>query len=100
MEKRKAHYNLAAVIAVVRERKAAAFTKSAIDGGRSMGLTTSEMIDVISALRSTHLYKSMTTYNDNTIWQDVYHANTPAGKAYVKVTLREDGAPVIQFKEL
>ncbi|WHO72384.1 type II toxin-antitoxin system MqsR family toxin [Rhizobium sp. BT03] len=42
----------------------------------------------------------MTTYSDNTIWQDVYHADTPAGKAYVKVTLREDGAPVIQFTEL
>ncbi|WHO72383.1 type II toxin-antitoxin system MqsR family toxin [Rhizobium sp. BT03] len=57
MEKRKAHYSLVAVIAIVRERKAAAFTKSAIDGGRSMGLTTSEMIDVVSALRSSHLYK-------------------------------------------
>jgi hypothetical protein len=27
-------------------------------------------------------------------------SDTPAGKAYVKLTLREDGAPVIQFKEL
>ncbi|WP_245423930.1 type II toxin-antitoxin system MqsR family toxin [Rhizobium sp. M1] len=58
------------------------------------------MIDVICALKSGHLYKSMTTYKDSTVWQDVYHANTPVGKAYVKVTLREDGAPVIQFKEL
>jgi len=32
--------------------------------------------------------------------QDVYHADTPAGKAYIKLTLRADGAPVIQFKEL
>ena len=28
------------------------------------------------------------------------HADTPVGKAYVKLTLRADGAPVIQFKEL
>ncbi len=100
MEKRKAHYNLAAVIVVVREKRAAAFTKSAIDGGRSMGLTTSEMIDVVCALKGRDLYKSMTTYGDNSLWQDVYHADTPVGKAYVKLTLREDGAPVIQFKEL
>jgi motility quorum-sensing regulator/GCU-specific mRNA interferase toxin len=34
MEKRTAHYDLAAVIVVVKERRAAAFTKTAIDGGR------------------------------------------------------------------
>jgi motility quorum-sensing regulator/GCU-specific mRNA interferase toxin len=100
MEKRKAHYSLTAVIAVVRERKAASFTKSSIDGGRSMGLTMSQMIEVVCALKSHHFYKSMTTYNDNTVWQDVYHADTWAGKAYIKLTFRGDGAPVIQFKEL
>lgn len=100
MEKRIAHYDLAAVIVVVRARGAAAFTKTALDGGRAMGLTTSEMIEVVCALRNSHLYKSMTTYADSTVWQDVYRADTPAGKAYVKLTLRADGAPVIQFKEL
>jgi motility quorum-sensing regulator/GCU-specific mRNA interferase toxin len=100
MEKRTAHYDLAAVIVVVRRRGAAAFTKTALDGGRMMGLTTSEMIDVVCSLKSRHLYKSMTTFNDSAVWQDVYHAGTPAGKAYVKLTLRADGAPVIQFKEL
>jgi hypothetical protein len=30
----------------------------------------------------------------------VYHAEVPTGKvAYIKVTLREDGCVVIQFKE-
>jgi len=41
----------------------------------------------------------MTTYADNRVWQDVYHAATPVRKeAYIKITLR-DAAPVIQFKE-
>lgn len=100
MEKRTAHYDLAAIVLVVRARRAAAFTKTAIDGGRAMGLTISEMIDVICSLTRKDLYKSMTTYADSSVWQDVYHADTPAGMAYVKVTLRADGAPVIQFKEL
>lgn len=100
MEKRTAHYDLAAVILMVRARGAAAFTRTAIDGGRLMGLTMAEMIDVVCGLKSHHLYKSMTTYRDSRVWQDVYHAETPAGKAYVKLTLRADGAPVIQFKEL
>lgn len=100
MEKRTPHYDLKAVIVIVRERRAAAFTKTALDGGRRMGLTLSEMIDVVCQLTPRCLYKSMTTYSDSTLWQDVYHADTPAGKAYVKLTLRADGAPVIQFKDL
>ena len=45
-------------------------------------------------------FKSMTTHASSQIWQDVYHPQTPAGKiAYVKVTWREDGSLVIQFKE-
>lgn len=100
MEKRLAHHDLTAVIVLVRARKAAAFTKTALDGGREMGLTLAEMIDAVCALTPRHFFKSMTTYADNRVWQDVYHADTPAGKAYVKVTMRTDGAPVIQFKEL
>ena len=43
----------------------------------------------------------MTTHANHTIWQDVYHAQTPAGiAAYIKVTGYADGSPpVIQFKE-
>ena len=77
----------------------AAFTKTALDGGRQMGLTSSEMLDVIAALTKQNFYKSMTTYADHRIWQDVYHAPTPVNKeAYIKITMR-DTAPVIQFKE-
>ena len=78
---------------------AAAFTKTALDGGRAMGLTTAEMLAVIAKLTRREFFKSMTTYADHRVWQDVYHAPTPVRKdAYIKVTLR-DGAPVIQFKE-
>lgn len=64
-----------------------------------MGLTTAEMLTVIATLSRRDFYKSMTTYTDHTIWQDVYHAMTPVKKeAYIKITLRGT-APVIQFKE-
>lgn len=99
MEKRTPHYDLARVQAAVARLGAAAFTKSALDGGRTMGLTSAEMVAVIAALTRRHFYKSMTTYADHRVWQDVYHAPTPVRRdAYVKITLR-DAAPVIQFKE-
>jgi motility quorum-sensing regulator/GCU-specific mRNA interferase toxin len=99
VEKRSPHYDLARVQADVARLGAAAFTKTALDGGRSMGLTTAEMLAVIASLSRRESYKSMTTFSDHRLWQDVYHAATPVRRyAYIKITLR-DAAPVIQFKE-
>jgi motility quorum-sensing regulator/GCU-specific mRNA interferase toxin len=99
VDKGKPQYNLASIQAHVARLGAAAFTKSALDGGRTMGLTTAEMLAVIASLSRGDFYKSMTTHADHTVWQDVYHAETPVGlEAYIKITLR-DAAPVIQFKE-
>jgi len=99
MEKRKPHYELARVQADVVRLGAAAFTKSALDGGRAMGLTSDEMLAVIASLSRHDFYKSMTTYADHKTWQDVYHADMPGGReAYIKITMR-DATPVVQFKE-
>jgi motility quorum-sensing regulator/GCU-specific mRNA interferase toxin len=99
VEKRRPHYELARIHADVRRLSVAAFTKAALDGGRNMGLTSSEMLEVIASLSRNDFFKSMTSYADHRVWQDVYYAMTPVRKeAYIKVTLR-DGAPVIQFKE-
>jgi motility quorum-sensing regulator/GCU-specific mRNA interferase toxin len=58
------------------------------------------MLSVVASLSRREFYKSMTTYFDHRVWQDVYHAATPVRKiAYIKITLR-DTAPVIQFKEV
>lgn len=100
MEKRTPHYDLPLVQAYVARLGVPAFTKTALDGGRMMGLTTAEMLMVIAALSRRAFYKSMTTYADHRVWQDVYRMPTPVRKdAYIKITLR-DMAPVIQFKEL
>jgi motility quorum-sensing regulator / GCU-specific mRNA interferase toxin len=99
VEKRSPHYDLAQIQADVRRLGVAAFTKSALDGGRVMGLTSAEMLKVIASLGRRDFFKSMTTYADHRVWQDVYHAATPVRKeAYIKLTLRA-GASVIQFKE-
>ncbi len=99
MEKRTPHYDLARIQADVARLGAAAFTKTAMDGGRAMGLTTADMLRAIASLSRRQFYKSMTSYADHRVWQDVYHAATPVRRdAYIKITLR-DAAPVIQFKE-
>lgn len=99
MEKRRPHYDLGQMQQQVAILGAAAFTKTALDGGRAMGLTTAEMLGVIAALRRGDFFKAMTTHADHRVWQDVYHAATPVGRvAYVKLTQVAE-RPVIQFKE-
>jgi len=99
MEKRKPHYPLEEIKSRVATHGVAAFTISAVENYRLMGLDDENALQVVLGLKSTMFYKSMTTYYDTSLWQDVYHAPTHFGKvAYIKVTLR-DGAVVIQFKE-
>jgi motility quorum-sensing regulator/GCU-specific mRNA interferase toxin len=99
MEKRAAHYDLALAQADVARLGVAAFTKTALDGGRAMGLTSAEMLNVIAALTRRNFYKSMTTHADHRVWQDVHHSPTPVRReAYIKIT-RHGATVVIQFKE-
>ena len=106
MEKRTAHYHLAAVKAAVALSGMVCFTQSARNGVTTMGLTAADALAAVAALERQHLYKSMTTMADHTVWQDVYHCPTAAGIAYVKVTLRQPTAArsipatVISFKKL
>ena len=99
MEKRRPHYSLTEIQQVVLLRGLDAFTKTAINNADAMGLSATQMIQAILNMNKNSFYKSMTTHASSKVWQDVYHPTTIKGLAYVKVTLRDDGAVVIQFKE-
>ena len=99
MEKNKPHYHLDEIKAVVARLGKMAFTRTALFNSLAMGLSGEEALGVVLTMTRAMFYKSMTTHNDHTLWQDVYHAPCPHGKtAYVKITLRA-GAVVIQFEE-
>jgi motility quorum-sensing regulator/GCU-specific mRNA interferase toxin len=100
MEKGTPHYLLDTIKEVVAARNVMAFTNTAEAGIAAMDLSFEQAIAVVLALTRANFYKSMTTYADHRVWQDVYHALCPNGRmAYIKFTL-QDGAVVIQFKEL
>lgn len=97
MEKRKAHYPLTLVRQLIEGQKVG-FTKTALEGGAAMGFDTQEMLVVVAALKAKDLHKSMTTHRQHRVWQDVYHAATDRGVAYVKLTVVED-LLIVSFKE-
>ena len=99
MEKRTPHYVLSYVLELVADPKMRAFTTLALAGGVELGLTEVEMRMIVLALTRKCFYKSMTTYSDHRLWQDVYFGTTLEGDVvYIKFTCREGFPPVIQFK--
>ena len=98
MEKRNPHCKPSIVKALVQEGKVRT-TQSARQGGVEMGFDFSGMLAVISALTPADFYKSMTTLNDHTIWQDVYRPKTHVGDVYLKLTVIDD-VLIVSFKEL
>ena len=80
MEKNSAHYPLEAIKALVLERGLNAFTKSASDNARLIGLDRIATVSVVLSLQRGMLFKSMTTRADHRVWQDVYHAPVSMAK--------------------
>ena len=98
MEKRSPHCPLPRVKALIEAGKVRT-TQTARAGAVALGLSYSDMIAAVLALKQTDFYKSMTTYADHTIWRDVYRPKTTVGDVYLKLTVVDD-VLIVSFKEL
>lgn len=98
MEKRSPHCKLTVVHALVKEGKVRV-TRSAMVGASKLGFDLKGMLDTVIALTPVDFYKSMTTHDDHTVWQDVYRPSTGAGDVYLKLTVIDD-VLIVSFKEL
>lgn len=98
MEKRTPHCDLVRVKTLIGEGKVRT-THTARVGAVALGFGFPEMLAVVLALQPSDFYKSMTTYADNTIWQDVYRPKTTAGDVYLKLTVIDE-VLIVSFKEL
>jgi motility quorum-sensing regulator / GCU-specific mRNA interferase toxin len=73
-------------------------TYSALSGAAHLGLDWQAMLNVIRHLKSSDFRKSMTTYSDHRIWQDVYCTETVVGPVYLKLVVIDD-VLIVSFKE-
>lgn len=96
MEKKKPHYKLATVKVLIEAGKVRA-TKTALEGGAALGFDFEGMMALVAGLGTADFYKSMTTYADHRIWQDVYRVITPAEEVYLKLTVVDD-VIIVSFK--
>lgn len=98
MEKNTPHCKLSKVKALIEAGKVRS-TGSALAGGAALGLDFEGIVGVVMALTLKDFHKSMTTYADHRIWQDVYRPTTPVGEVYLKLTVIDD-VLIVSFKEL
>jgi motility quorum-sensing regulator/GCU-specific mRNA interferase toxin len=85
-EKRKPTYDLEAFKAAFATPDALNVTVSAARTAAALGFDRSEIVATIATMHRTHFYKSMTSYGDHRVWQDVYHVPSVVGTLYVKFT--------------
>ena len=97
MEKRISHYSLKTIKKFIAENKYVV-TLSARKSYIAMGLEDDEVLAVIDDLKPMDLYKSMTSYNNHLLWQDVYHSSYEGIELYIKLQVKED-VIIISFKE-
>lgn len=98
MEKKTPHCKLSVLKALIEAGKVRT-TRTAREGAIELGLELSDMLAVVMELTPADFYKSMTTYADHTIWQDVYRPSTQVGDVYLKLTVIDD-VLIVSFKEL
>ncbi len=97
MQKRIAYYSLETIKDLIHKNQYF-ITRTARLDYINLGLDDDEVIEIIMNLKNKDLYKSMTSFHDNKIWQDVYYKNVDDLELYIKLQVT-DKAIVISFKE-
>ena len=99
-ERRKPTYDLEAIKAVFSTVVGLKATGSALRDAATLGFGGHEIVAVIESIERQHVHKSMTSYADHRVWQDVYYVPSEQGTLYVKFTA--DAATeflLLSFKE-
>lgn len=100
MEKRTPHWKLSLIQDLVRAGKVRATLSAALGAEALEVYSLHSMCAIVLSLSRLDFRKSMTTYADHKIWQDVYHGCTLAGREiYLKLTVIDE-VVIVSFKEL
>lgn len=102
MEKRRPTYDLEREIKTVFiDERHCPMTGSASTTMVALGLTRSDVVAVVQGLKRSDFEKSMTTYANHKVWQDVYKPRVFGLPLYVKFQRDANtGMLLVSFKEV
>ena len=100
MEKRKPHYPLADIKSAFSDTDRLNRTFGSRQGADELGLNDGDVVAIIQALTISDFDKSMTSFADHKVWQDVYRSTVDDCAIYIKFTRDAQQAfLLISFKE-
>ncbi len=73
MEKRNMTYDLSAIKLALSSVKKLRITTTALKTARAIGFSQQDIVDAVQQIKRKDFIKSMTTYADHRVWQDVYY---------------------------
>lgn len=94
MEKRRPSYDLDAIKRAIGTSRSLSITVTAFQDALALGFDREAIADVIMTIERAMFFKSMTTFADHRVWQDVYHV--PAGD--LELDVKFQNATVSEFK--
>lgn len=98
MEKRKPAYDLESIKAAVASGRYR-ITFTARHCAHALGMGDADICQTVLDISQADFYKSMTTYADVHVWQDVYRPQRGAARLYVKFQIDDNGYLIVSFKE-
>jgi motility quorum-sensing regulator/GCU-specific mRNA interferase toxin len=69
-----------------------------VDANR-LGLSLTDVVALVQSIERIHFYKSMTSFADHRVWQDVYNVPWKELMLYVKLTIDQGGRLILSLKE-
>ena len=84
MEKRRPTYDLEAIKLAIGSTDTLAMTTSALRDVTALGFDRGGIVEAIAGIDRRMFFKSMTTFADHRVWQDVYHVPARDVLLYVK----------------
>ncbi len=84
MEKRRQTYDLEAIKLALGSIESLAITTSALRDATALGFDRAAIVETITGMERKMFVKSMTTFADHRVWQDIYHVPTRGLSLYVK----------------
>jgi len=94
MEKRRPSYDLQAIKLAIGALDKLAMIVSALRDASSLGFDRAKIVATIVGIDQRMFFKSMTTFADPRVWQDVYHVPARGLTLYIKF----QGDIVTEFK--
>ncbi len=84
MEKRRPTYDLEAIKQALGSVDRLAMTTSALRDATGLGFDRGGIVETIAGIDRRMFFKSMTTFADHRVWQDVYHVPARGLTLYIK----------------